>query len=315
MMSVNRHTRIHEDPDYALEEPMFRRGFLASTVGGIVMTTFRAGSVQVMATNIAKTGFVPVNGLDIYYEVHGSGEPLLLLHGGLGAGEIFAEILPLLSKRRTVITADLQGHGRTADVDRPLQIETMASDIVALIKALGLKRPDLMGYSLGGAVALRIAIENQSMLRRLVLASTAFRRDGWYPEILSAMDQIGAAAGERMKNTPMYEMYLRIAPRPADWSRLLEKMGALLRKEYDWSEEVRRVKTPTLLAFGDADAVRTAHAEEFFELLGGGKRDGGWDGSGLCSARLAILPGLTHYNIFKSPALACTTEEFLNSSI
>jgi pimeloyl-ACP methyl ester carboxylesterase len=293
------------------KQMIFRRRFLADTAAGIVVAGYRIGTAQATITTVTKNGYVRVNGLDIYHEIHGSGEPLLLLHGGLGAGETFNEIMPLLSKGRSVVTADLQGHGRTADVDRPLKIETMASDIVALIKELGLTQIDLMGYSLGGAVALRIAIDNPQILRKLVLVSTAVRRDGWYPEILSAMDQIGAAA-EPMKKTPIYEMYSRIAPRPADWPKLLTKMEELLRKEYDWSEEVRRIKAPTLLAFGDADAVRTAHAVQFFELFGGGKRDGGWDGSGMCRAQLAILPGLTHYNIFKSPALASTAEAFLS---
>jgi len=260
-----------------------------------------------------RTGYAKVNGLNLYYEIHGAGEPLVLLHGGLGAIDMFGEILPLLAKGRQVIGVDLQAHGRTADIDRPLTFEAMADDIAALLKHLGMPKADVMGYSIGAGVALRTAIRHPEVVNRLVLVSTAFRRDGWYPEIRAGMDQMGPGAAEPMKQTPMYQLYARIAPRPADWPVLITKLGELVRKEYDWSKDVAAIKAPTLLVFGDADAVRPAHAVEFFELLGGGKKDGGWDGSGISSARLAILPGLTHYTIFASPVLASTVTAFLDA--
>ncbi|HEY2942790.1 MAG TPA: alpha/beta hydrolase [Vicinamibacteria bacterium] len=260
-----------------------------------------------------KTGYAKVNGLNLYYEVHGAGEPLILLHGGLGATEMFAAVLPLLSKTRRVIAVDLQGHGRTADVDRPLSFEAMADDVAALMKHLGIGKADVMGYSLGGGVALRTAVQHPDLVRKLVLVSTAFRRDGWYPEIMAGMAQMGPGAAEAMKQTPMYQLYARIAPKPDDWPLLLGKVGELVKKDYDWSKDVTSIKAPTLLVFGDADAVRTAHAVQFFELLGGGQRDGGWDGSGISPARLAILPGLTHYNVFSSPVLASTVTPFLEA--
>lgn len=126
------------------------------------------------------------------------------------------------------------------------------------------------------------------------------------------MAQVSAASAEPMKQTPMYQMYARIAPKPADWPVLLTKIGDLLRKDYDWSKDVAAIKAPTLLVFGDADAVSPAHAVQFFELLGGGKKDGGWDRSGMSNAQLAILPGLTHYTIFSSPTLASTIAPFLD---
>jgi pimeloyl-ACP methyl ester carboxylesterase len=260
-----------------------------------------------------KSGYAPVNGLKLYYEVQGSGEPLILIHGGLGAGEMFAPIMPALSQRRQVITVDLQAHGHTADIDRPITFEAMADDIAGLAKYLGIAKADVMGYSLGGGVALRTAAQHPDLVKRLVLVSVAFRRDGWYPEIIAGMSQVGAAAAEPMKQTPMYQMYSHVAPRPADWPALLTKVGDLLRKDYDWSSDVAGLKMPTLLVFGDADAVRTAHAVQFFELLGGGKKDGGWDGSGISNARLAILPGLTHYTVFSSPLLATTVAPFLDA--
>jgi pimeloyl-ACP methyl ester carboxylesterase len=263
----------------------------------------------------AKGKYASVNGLRMYYEIHGTGKPLILLHGGFGAGEMFGPILPVLSKNRQVIAVDLQGHGRTADIDRPLSLERMADDIAALIKHLGIEKADVMGYSLGGGVALRTAIQHPEVVRKLVVVSAVFKRDGWYPEVLAGMKQVDTAAAEAMKQTPMYQLYARIAPKPADWPVLLTKVGTLVRKDFDWSKEVAAIKAPTMLVFGDADAVRPAHMVQFFELLGGGKKDGSWDGSGISTARLAVLPGLTHYNIFSSPALASCVTPFLDAAM
>jgi pimeloyl-ACP methyl ester carboxylesterase len=299
-----------------LRRRMLRRSFLAtSAAAGITLAAPALAFAQKRTATTLKTTYAPVNGLNLYYETHGTGEPLILLHGGLGATEMFGEILPLLSNTRRVIAADLQAHGRTADIDRPLSLEAMADDIAALIRHLGIEKADVMGYSLGGGVALRTAIQHPGVVRKLVLVSTACKRDGWYPEVLAGMAQIGAGAAEPMKQTPMYQLYARIAPKPADWPVLLTKIGELLRKDYDWSKDVAAIKAPTLLVFGDADAVRTAHAVQFFELLGGGRKDAGWDGSGMSNARLAILPGLTHYNIFSSTALPSTVTPFLDAPV
>jgi pimeloyl-ACP methyl ester carboxylesterase len=148
-----------------------------------------------------------VNGLEMYYEIHGEGEPLILLHGGVGAIEMFGEVLPLLAEGRRVIAVDLQAHGRTADIDRQMTFEAMADDVAALIEHLELRAADVMGYSLGAGVALRTAIQHPEVVRKLVLVSTPFRRDGWYPEVLAGMDQMGSAAAEPMKQTPMYQRF------------------------------------------------------------------------------------------------------------
>ena len=261
----------------------------------------------------ARGDYAEVNGLELYYEVHGDGEPLILLHGGVGAIEMFGEVLPMLAEGRKVIGVDLQAHGRTADIDRPLSYEQMAEDVAALIGHLGFERADVMGYSLGGGVALQTAIRHPDAVRKLVAVSTAFKRDGWYPEVLAGMEQMGPAAAEPMKQTPMYQLYADVAPRPEDWPVLLTKLGELLSRDYDWSEQVAAMQVPTMIVVGDADSIRTAHAVEFFGLLGGGKRDAGWDGSGMPDARLAILPGTTHYDIFYSPALASAVTPFLDA--
>jgi pimeloyl-ACP methyl ester carboxylesterase len=256
--------------------------------------------------------YADVNGIKLYYEIHGSGRPLILLHGGLGATSMFGSNLPALAKGRQVIAVDLQGHGRTADIDRPLSVELMADDIAALIKHLGIGRSDIMGYSLGGGVALHTAIRHPEIVSRLVVVSTPFRRSGFYPDILAQQGQVTAAAAEAMKQTPMYQLYSSIAPRPQDFPRLLEKIGEAMKKDFDFSKEIAGIKATTLVVAADADIFPPAHAVELFGLLGGGKQDPGWDGSGRPKSRLAILPGLTHYNIFSDPALAATAIQFLD---
>jgi len=189
----------------------------------------------------------------------------------------------------------------------------MSDDIAVLIKHLDLERPDVMGYSLGGGVALRTALQHTDLVRKLVLVSAPCKRDGWYPEIVKAMGESSPDKAEALKQSPMYLAYSKVAPRLEDWPVLMSKLAEMLRRDYDWSDEVKKMKSPAMLAVGDADSVRTAHAAEFFELLGGGKRDGGWDGSGMPGSRLAILPGTTHYTIFSSPALAYLVRPFLDA--
>jgi pimeloyl-ACP methyl ester carboxylesterase len=257
--------------------------------------------------------YAPVNGLEMYYEIHGSGDPLVLLHGAAHAIEMFGEILPLLAEGRRVVAVDLQAHGRTADIDRPLSYEAMADDVAALIAHLGLERANVMGFSLGGGVALQTAIRHPEVVRKLVVVSTPFERDGWYPEIRAATKQMGPEAAESMKETPVYELYASIAPRPEDWPMLVTKLGRLLAQDYDWAEGVAAIEVQTMIVFGDADAVSPAHAVRFFELLGGGKQAAGWNGSAMPDARLAILPATTHFDIFSSPALASVVAPFLDA--
>jgi pimeloyl-ACP methyl ester carboxylesterase len=291
------------------------RSFITRSIAGITLAASTFAFTQTNTTAVLKSGYAPVDGLKMYYEVHGTGEPLILLHGGLGSSDMFSEIMPLLSKKRQVIAVDLQAHGRTADINRPLSYKAMADDVAALIHSLNIEKADVMGYSVGGEVALRTAIQHPEVVKKLVIVSATFSRDGWYPEIVAGMTKMGADSAASMKQTPMYQLYAHTAPRPEDWPVLHTKLGEMFRKDYDWSKDLPAIKAPTLLVFGDADAVRTAHAVEFFELLGGGKKDGGWDGSGVSSAQLAILPGLTHYTIFSSPVLASTVTAFLAAPI
>ena len=259
--------------------------------------------------------YADVNGLSLYYEEHGTGEPLVLLHGGFGAAEVMQPIIPALAAGRRVIAVDLQGHGHTGDIDRPLRPEHMADDIAALIAHLGLERADVMGYSLGGTVALRTAIQHPERVRRLVVVSVAFRRDGSHPEVLEAMDQMGPAAVEPIRQSPLGQLYARTAPRPEDWPALVAKTADLLHHDYDWTAEVEAMTTPTLLVFADADSIRPEHIVAFYALLGGGLHDAGWDRSRRPVAQLAILPGTTHYDISMSPALAPAVTSFLDGAL
>lgn len=261
-------------------------------------------------------GYASVNGLNIYYEIRGSGQPLILLPGGFMTVEAMGELVPQLAATRRIIGVELQGHGHTADIERPLRFELMADDIAALIRHLGLERADIFGYSLGGGVGLQTAIRHPEVVRKLALASTAFKRDGWYPEVLAGMASISV---EGFAGTPIHETYLKTSPRPEAWPSLVAKMRQLLSEDYDWTEPVAALKTPTLILVGDADSLRLAHVVEFFGLLGGGKGDG--DLSGLPPSQLAVLPATTHVGwappyhglMTRTELLLTIITEFLNS--
>jgi pimeloyl-ACP methyl ester carboxylesterase len=261
--------------------------------------------------------YADVNGINLYYETHGRAglRPLILLHGGLGSGEMFGPILPALTADHQVIAVDLQGHGRTADIDRPLDVRFMADDVAALIEHLGLEKPDVMGYSLGGGVAFQTAVRHPELVRRLVIVSVNIRTNAIYPEMLAQQGQVGPDAMAFMKDTPMYQLYQRVAPRPEDFPRLLGKIGESMAKDFDFTEEVRALQMPTLVVAADADMAPPSHYVEVFGLLDGGKRDGGWMGEGRPAGghALAILPGLTHYSIFASPVLAAAALSFLDT--
>jgi pimeloyl-ACP methyl ester carboxylesterase len=252
-----------------------------------------------------------VNGIELGYEEFGSGDPLVLLHGGFGSVEMFGPNVELLASRRRVIGVDLQSHGRSPAADRPMRFETMADDIAELIVGLGLERAALMGFSLGGGVALRTAVQHPQLVERLVLVSTVFKRSGWYPEMVAGFDAMGPQTAEPMKQSPMYEAYQRIAPRVEDWPVLVGQLTTLLKVDYDWSAEVAGLPMPVMIVVGDADGLPPSHAVAFFELLGGGKRDAVWDRSGMTQHRLAVLPGVTHYDINTTPALSQAALTFL----
>ncbi|HLU68651.1 MAG TPA: alpha/beta fold hydrolase, partial [Kofleriaceae bacterium] len=256
-----------------------------------------------------------VGGVDYHYEVYGEGEPLLLLHGGLGSTGMFVPVLPLIAEGRQVIGVDLHGHGRTALGDRPFTLPAMGDDLAAVLEELGYEKVDVLGYSLGAGVGLRLALQHPERVRRLALVSAGFARHGFYPEILAAQGQVSGAALEAMKQTPMYQSYVAIAPRPDDFPKLLDRMGALMKEPYDFSADVKKLTAPTILIFGDSDMYRLEHMVEFYKLLGGGQRDAGWVGEHMAKNRLAILPGRTHYDIFLAPEMVRTARRFLDGDL
>jgi pimeloyl-ACP methyl ester carboxylesterase len=244
-----------------------------------------------MASAPVETGYAPVNGLELYYETHGAGDPLVLVHGGLGTVTMMADVIPFLAEKRQVIAVELQGHGHTADVDRPFSYEQMADDVAALIRHLGPRKADVAGYSFGGGVALQTAIRHPDLVRKLVVISAPHKRDGWFPEVLAGQAAVTGEVARTWVGSPMYEAYASVAPEPENWPTLADKTGNLLKQDYDWSAQVAATAAPTLILLGDADSVRPADAIAMFELLGGGKM------KGRPPSQLAILPGTTHFTI------------------
>src|SRR6184192_4626844 len=196
-----------------------------------------------------------VNGIELGYRVVGDGEPLVLLHGGFGSVEMFGPNVELLAAGRRVIGVDLQSHGRSPAADRPMRFETMADDIAAIIRSLGLERAAIMGFSLGGAVGLRTAIQHPEVVERLVLVSTVFKRTGWYPEMRAGMDAMGPETADFLMQSPMYQAYQQLAPRVEDWPILVGQVSEVMKIDYDWSAVVSGMSMPTMLVVGDADGM------------------------------------------------------------
>ena len=250
--------------------------------------------------------------MNYWFEIHGKGEPLLLLHGGLGSTSMYGPVLSRFAETRRVIGVDLHGHGHTALGTRPINLIDIGNDLAVIVRALGLNQVDVVGYSFGGGAALRLAVQHPALVRRVVIASAPYAQNGFFPEMLPQQAAVGAAMAEGMKETPMYKSYAAIAPRPQDFPRLLDAMGAYMRQPYDWSADVKKLTMPVMLVFGDSDMIRPEHIVSFYQLLGGGLKDAGWQRENMSKNRLAILPDLTHYEVFMSPAFATTVLPFLN---
>jgi pimeloyl-ACP methyl ester carboxylesterase len=246
----------------------------------------------------------------MYYEVHGEGQPLVLLHGAFSAiGTSFGKVLPELRKSRQVIAFELQGHGRTADIDRPLTIEGMADDVAAALGEMGFGRADILGYSMGASVALHMAVRHPQVVRKLVLASVTYTLGGVHPGL---MDGLGEMKPEMMHGSPWHEEYMRIAPHPEHFARLFEKKTQMDRQIKDLSADaIEAIKAPTLLILGDSDLVRPEHAVEMFRLLGGGVF--GDTPAGLPESQLAVLPGTSHVTVVdRADWLVSMINEFLD---
>jgi pimeloyl-ACP methyl ester carboxylesterase len=257
-----------------------------------------------------RTGYADVNGVRLYHEIYGQGEPLVLIHGGLTTiGEMQGWVRPL-AKKRQVVAVEMQGHGRTADTDRPMTFATMADDLAALLDHLEIPKADLVGHSFGGACAIRAAIQHPDRVRRLAVISSPYARFGWYPEAREGMSQVGASMAESMMRTPTGRLSKQW-PEPRRFPPFLDKMGKLLGEDYDWSADVAKLPMPVLLVFADNDSVPQTHVAEFFALLGGGLTEPGWVNTRLSTSRLAVVPGYSHYNFIASPEVPRIVGKFL----
>ena len=246
-------------------------------------------------------------GLDVYYETYGEGEPIVVLAGGLMPIRTTAQITRPLSESRRVVAIDLEGHGRTGLRDTPMSHEKNGDDIAAVLRHLGIGQADIAGYSHGGDAAIRMAIQHPEMVRNLIVIATAYSRDGWYPEAQEGMSAVSGALAEDMKATPIFEGYAH----PDQFPLFLDRMGELMRKDWDWREEVSALPMPVLLIFADHDSVSMQHIAEFFALFGGGISEPGWIDTKFSRARLAIIPGYSHYNLGQGPEVAQVIERFL----
>ncbi|MBB6673806.1 alpha/beta hydrolase [Cohnella nanjingensis] len=260
----------------------------------------------------SKRGYVSVNGLNMYYEIYGTGQPLVLLHGAYSSiNTTFGKLIPILARTRQVIAVDLQGHGRTADIDRPLSYVQMADDTAALLREIGIANADIFGYSMGGTTALQIAIRHPELVRKLVLASTYFRSDGYYQEVL---DSIPYITPEVFAGSPIVDEYKRVAPNPQDFPNLVNKLKTLVSEKFAWEPaEILSINAPSLVMVGDSDSIRPEHAVELFRLLGGGVVG---DMAGLPRSQLAVIPGTTHISIMNhTESLVSLIVPFLDASV
>jgi pimeloyl-ACP methyl ester carboxylesterase len=249
----------------------------------------------------------------MYYEIHGEGQPLVLLHGAFsGIGTSFGKLIPLLSRSRQVVAFELQAHGRTADIDRPLTLEGMADDVAEAIRQLGLEQADVLGYSMGAGVALHVVVGHPEVVRKLIVVSGSYKMSGVHPGL---MEGLGEMKPEMMYGSPWHDEYIQIAPRPEDFNRLFAKKTEMDRQTRDFTDDdIRAIKAPTLLIIGDSDFTRPEHAVEMFRLLGGGIF--GDTPAGLPNSQLAILPGTSHVGVAdRADWLASMVNEFLDAPV
>lgn len=241
-----------------------------------------------------ETGYATVNGVKMYYEICGEGEPLVLLHGSYMTIPLnWNKLIPEFAKNRKVIAVELQGHGRTVDIDRPITYENMADDVAALLDYLKIEKADVLGYSMGGGVALQTAIRHPEKINKVVNISGSAKYDGWVKEVLDIFPVISA---EMFKDTPIKKQYDSLSPTPEHFHEFVKKVIASDLKPYNWTEQLKNTKAPVFTIIGDADGVVLEHATEMYRLKGGGKMG---DMSGLEESRLAILPGSTHQSIIE----------------
>src|SRR6516162_6389299 len=273
-----------------------------------VLTTFVSGIFS--AQEKPTTGYAPVNGLKMYYEVHGSGEPVVLLHGAfMTITNNWPGWIDELAKTKKVIAVEMQGHGRTADIARDITDENLADDVAALLDHLKIPRADLIGYSMGGGVAMQCAIRHPEKVRKVVVISSSFRPDGWVKE---GRDAIAKLTADAFKGSPIEAEYKRLSPTPDDFPKFVKRLLATPSKGHDiGADQLKASTAPMFFIHGDADGVRLEHVAEMFRLKGGEIHG---DIKPRSESRLAILPNTTHVTLMqRMPVIVPMVNDFLDA--
>lgn len=269
------------------------------------------GTTSVATNHPDDSGYAEVNGLKMYYEVYGQGKPIVLIHGSfMNIPLNWSNIIPLLADDRKVIVSEMQGHGRTKDIPREFSYEGMADDVSGLLKFLKTDSADILGYSMGGGVAFQLAVRHPEQVRRLVILSGTYSHDGWWPEV---EESFASFTAEMFEGTPIQEQYESFGNDPSLFPAYIKKVMSVDVKPYDWTEEVKAIRSPIFMVIGDADGVRYEHALELYRAKGGGKMG---DISGVPQSRLAILPGTTHIGIIqRTDWLIPMIKDFLDADL
>lgn len=268
-------------------------------------------SIASQTLKSAESGYADVNGLKMYYEVYGSGKPIVLIHGSFMTIPLnWSKIIPLLAKGRKVIVTEMQGHGRTKDISREFSYEGMADDVSGLLKHLKIESADILGYSMGGGVAFQVAIRHPKQVRRLVVLSGTYSHDGWWPDVEAMFSTMNA---DMLKGSSIEKQYNSLGNDPAQFPEFIKKVISIDLKPYDWSMDVENIQVPIFMAIGDADGIQYEHILELFRAKGGGKMG---DIHGLPKSRLAIIPGTTHVGMMsRTDWLIPMITDFLNSDL
>lgn len=256
-------------------------------------TSLLAASLLLAAATIVESqavgNRVKVNGMQMYYEVSGAGDPLIVLHGAYMNIPTMGAIIPSLAKTHKVYALELQGHGRTTDIDRPITYPNLADDVAAFMDAVGLRKADVFGYSMGAIAGLQLAIRHPEKVNKLISAAGAYDASGWQPEFQAMIPNMTVDMFVAM---PFAAEYKKLAPNPNGFPGLVRKLIQLEKEPMAWGDDVKKLKTPVLVIAGDADGMTLEHAVSFFKLLGGGVM--GDMGKPLAASRLAVLPATAH---------------------